>query len=303
MDIRKLSPSVGGEVVGIDLSKPILAKQFAKVRDAFLDHSMLLFRGQNLTPAQLVAFSESWGPTESYSTTIGEFVMKDQPLIVLSNIVENGKPVGAQDAGRYWHTDGSYVRKPAWFSALYAREVPKGDDGRSLGDTRFSSMAAAYEALPSEDKALIEKMTACHKYVYRYTKRDTQLEGVSQPMVLTHPLTGRRGIYVNAGFTDHAENVTEEESKKLLGRLYEHVEHDDFVYRHRWESGDVVMWDNYATQHRATGDFGPQRRRLMWRATIQGFDLSKPPRRDRQPDRSAIDQRDPSQVKAATAAA
>lgn len=296
MKITKLTPAVGAEVIGIDLSMPVPPEQFAHIRDAFLDHSVLLFRGQELTPAQLVAFSEQWGPPESYNTTVGEFVMKDQPLIVLSNIIENGKPVGGQDAGRFWHTDGSYVRKPAWSSVLYARAIPKGDDGRSLGDTRFSSMTASYEALPSEDKALIDKTTACHKYVYRYTKRDTQLEGVSHPMVLTHPLTGRRGIYVNAGFTDHVENVSEEEGRKLLGRLYEHIEHDDFGYRHRWEVGDVLMWDNYATQHRATGDFGPKRRRLMWRATIQGFDLSEPPRRDRQPDRSEIDQRDPKQV-------
>ncbi|MGE0802466.1 MAG: TauD/TfdA dioxygenase family protein [Lautropia sp.] len=303
MEIRKLSAALGAEVVGADLRRPLAKADFARVREAFLDHSVLVFRGQDLTPAQLVTFSEQWGPSESYRATLGDIVMKDHPVIVLSNIIENGKPLGGQDAGRYWHTDGSYVRKPAWFSALYAREVPRGDDGRPLGDTRFASMAAALEALPREDQERLSRLTALHKYVYRYTRRDTQLEGVSHPMILTHPVTGRRGIYVNAGFTDSVEGLPEEEGRKLLGRIYEHVEHPDFGYRHRWAVGDVVMWDNYITQHRATGDFGPDRRRLMWRTTIQGFDLGQPPRRDRVPEASSIDQRDPRQVAAAAGAA
>lgn len=302
MEILPLSQSVGAQVTGVDLRQPLAPEQFARLRGAFLDHGVLVFRGQDLSPGQLVGFSERWGPSEPYGTTIGEFLMKEQPqIIVLSNIVENGKPLGAQDAGRYWHTDGSYVAKPAWFSVLHAREIPRGDDGRPLGDTRFVSAGAAYDALPAEDRERIAQLTACHKYVYRYTKRDTQLPGVSHPMVLRHPLTGRPVIYVNAGFTDHVERVDEEDGRKLLGRLYEHLEHEDFGYRHRWAVGDVVMWDNYATQHRATGDFGPQRRRLLWRTTIQGFDLTQPPCRDREPDRSSIDQRDPTQVAAAAA--
>jgi len=301
MKISQLSTAVGVEIIGVDLSKPISTAQFMPIREAFLDHSVIVFRGQSLTSNQLVAFSNLWGPSEPYGATVGEFLMPGQPeVLLLSNIVENGKAVGAQDAGRYWHTDGSYVRKPAWGSLLYAREVPKGDDGRTLGDTRFASMAAAFDALPREDRDCISKLTACHKYIYRYTKRDTQLPGVSHPMVLKHPLTGRQGIYVNAGFTDHVENVDEMEGKRLLDRLYEHIENPDFTYRHHWEAGDLIIWDNYATQHRATGDFGTQRRRLMWRTTIQGFDLTKQPDRDRTPDAIYIDQRDPKQVAAAS---
>ena len=303
MKVTRFDAPVGAAITGIDLANPVSPDNFIRIREAFLDASVLVFRRQDLTPKQLVAFSEQFGPSEPYGATIGEFLMRDHPqIIVLSNIVENGRNIGAADAGRYWHTDGSYVNKPAWFSMLYAREIPKSDDGRSLGDTRFSSMAAALEALPREDRALVEKLSACHKYVYRFSKRDDKLPGVTHPMVLTHPVTAQRGVYVNAGFTDHVVNVPEDEGKKLLARLYEHLEHEDFVYRHRWEVGDVVMWDNYITQHRATGDFGPDRRRLMWRTTIQGFDLQRPPRRDRVPEPSAIDQRNALEVTAKVAA-
>lgn len=273
MEIRKLSDSVGAEVIGVDFSKPLSKEAFAPIRQAFIDHGMLLARGQELTPEQMIAVGHHFGPDEPYSSTLGEFLMEGHPeLIVLSNIVEGGKARGVNGGGQYWHTDRSYVRQPAWSSMLYARVVPHDADGNPLGDTEFASTTAAYAALPPDLKVQVDRLWAWHQYVFRFSKPNDSMPGVQHPIALPHPVSGKKCLYVNAGFTDHVVGLSEADSKDFLERLYAFQTEPRFVYRHKWKVGDMLMWDNYSTIHNAIPNYGDTPR-LMWRSTIKGFEL------------------------------
>lgn len=271
MEIRKITASLGAEAIGIDLSTPATPEQTHALRAAILEHGVLLIRNQRLTPARLAALSRGFGPLEPYGSTVGEFLMRDEPdIIVLSNIVENGRPVGIRDAGQYWHTDRSYVPQPCWASLLYSVEIPVGADGVARGDTAFTSAAAAFDALPEARKAWLRTLSAVHRYVYRYTAEPTnRLPDAVHPVVLRHPFTGRESLFVNAGFTPEIVGMSKAESDALLAELWEHVARPEFGFVHKWRIGDVVMWDNFATQHRATGDYELPLRRLMWRTTVR----------------------------------
>ena len=274
MKIRQLTPVLGAEAEGLDLTQPMSAADIATLKRAFTDHGVLIVRGQELTPDQFIRFARCFGPDESYGSTLGEFLMPGHPEIIsLSNIVENGKRLGVQDAGQYWHTDRSYVKQPAWSSMLYSRKIPHDDQGQPLGDTLFSSMIAALAALPADEQERLEKLSVWHEYVFRFTKPNDSLPGVAHPLILRHPVSGARILYVNAGFTSHILDMEAAESTALLKRLYEHAARPEFVYRHQWRVGDVLMWDNYSTIHNAVGDYGPHQHRLMWRTTIKGFPL------------------------------
>ncbi len=270
MKIRKITPALGAEVLDVDLSRAPTEAQANALREAILAHGVLLIRDQRLSPSQLAVLSRAFGPIEPYGSTVGEFLMRDEPdVLVLSNIVENGKPVGIQDAGQYWHTDRSYVAEPAWSSLLYAVEVPVGEDGRVRGDTAFTSTVAAFDALPESRKAYLRTLRAVHRYVYRYTAEPkNRLPDAVHPVVLRHPYNGRESLYVNAGFTPAIEGMPAAESDALLAELFAHVAKPEFGFVHHWRVGDIIMWDNFATQHRATGDYGPPLRRLMWRTTV-----------------------------------
>jgi taurine dioxygenase len=274
MELRPLDAPLGVEVTGIDLTAPIAEADRTAMRDALSRHGVLVVRGQSLDASQFVRFARGFGEIEMYDGHLADFLLEGQrEIIVLSNIERDGKPIGVVDAGTYWHTDRSYVPKPAWSSCLYALEVPHADDGTPLGDTEFASMAAALAALPEAMQARLETLRACHEYVFRFSRRNDSLPGVEHPVVLRHPLTGARCLFVNKGFTHHMVGMSEEEGNALLEALYEHARRPEFVYRHQWRVGDLVMWDNYATQHRATGGYALPRRRHMWRTTIQGFPL------------------------------
>lgn len=274
MKIRQLTKAIGAEVEGLDLRLPIAPPDFAKIRQAFTDHGVLIVRGQDLDADQFIRFARCFGPDESYGSTLSEFLLPGHPEIIsLSNIVENGRRLGVQDAGQYWHTDRSYVQQPAWSSMLYSQKIPHDDKGEPLGDTQFASTVAALAALPPDERARLGKLQAWHEYVFRFTKPNDSMPGVAHPMVLRHPLSGAECLYVNAGFTRRVIGLPPDESKALLERLYAHTARDQFVYRHKWRVGDVLMWDNYSTVHNAVADYGPHQHRLMWRTTIKGFPL------------------------------
>lgn len=278
MKIRRLTEAVGAEAEGLDLSLPIAPELAKEMRQAFIDAGVLIVRGQDLTPDQFVAFARCFGPDESYSGHLSEFLMPGHPeIITLSNMMENGKPLGVQDAGQYWHTDRSYVAQPAWSSMLYSRKVPHDDSGQPLGDTLFASTVAAFVALPKDEQARLEQLSVVHQYVFRFSKPNDSLPSVEHPLVLRHPASGAKCLYVNAGFTHHVSGVTEPESSALLEHLYAHCARDEFVYRHKWRVGDVLMWDNYSTIHNAVGNYGQHQHRYMWRTTIQGFPLPHMP--------------------------
>jgi taurine dioxygenase len=276
MELKLTGAALGAEIVGLDLAVPLPTNEREQLRDALARHGVLFVRGQHLAPSQFVQFARNFGEIERYDSTLSQYLLPGQPeIIVLSNIEKDGKPIGVVDAGTYWHTDRSYVAKPAWSSCLYAVEVPHAEDGTPLGDTEFSSTTAAYEALPASDCEALERLSAWHEYVFRFSERNESMPGVSHPVVLAHPLTGARCLYVNQGFTHHILDLPEDESTRLIERLFEHVRQPQFVYRHRWKVGDLLLWDNYSTQHRATGGYKLPQRRHMWRTTIQGFALQR----------------------------
>lgn len=274
MELIQLVAPLGVEVRGVDASRPLSEPDRLALRDALARNGVLLVRGQALNPDQFVAFARAFGDIEMYSSTLSQYLMPRRPeIIVLSNIVENGKPIGVADGGSYWHTDRSYVAKPAWASCLYSLEIPHADDGTPLGDTAFASMTAAYEALPQDKKALFGTLRAWHEYVFRFSEKNDSMPGVSHPLILKHPLTGAPCLYVNKGFTHRILGLPEDEAKALIEWLFEYTVRPQFVYRHQWRVGDFLVWDNYSTQHWATGGYKLPQRRHMWRTTIQGFEL------------------------------
>lgn len=286
MKIRPLNPLFGSEVLDVDLATDLDNASLGAIEKAFNETSVVLFRGQRVSDAQHVRFSRRLGELEIH--VLKEYVKPDHPeLYVLSNIVENGKPVGIKDAGNYWHTDLSYLKAPSRGSIMYALEVPHAADGTPLGDTQFASTAAAYDALPDAMKKKLAGVKAIHRFWDRYLRerkaagsdvvvseeRRAKTPDVLQPIVRTHPYTGRKCLYVNEGFTIGISGMAEDEGRALLKELFAHCVRPEFVYRHSWKVGDVVMWDNCATLHRATVDYALPQRRLMQRTTLKGTEV------------------------------
>lgn len=291
--VTRLGERLGAEISGVDLSRPLDDDTFAQISKAFFEHEVVVFRNQKLTPEQQIAFTRRFGPLEQHVRK--ESRLPDYPeILVVSNVLkEDGTPIGTQDAGRFWHSDLSYKREPSLLSALYALEVPvKGST--VLGDTEFASTTAAYDALPEDMKRRLQKLKNVHSYVYyRRKNREAQLRekvrnaaevteyelseeqlksvpDVEAPVVRTHPVTGRRGLFVNEAHTSHIAGLPPAESEALLAQLYQHITRPEFRYRHRWQEGDLLMWDNVAVQHKATFDYALPLRRLMYRTTVRG---------------------------------
>lgn len=276
-EIRPLDGGLGAELVGLDLSRPLNPQDFARVHGAHLEHKLLVFRDQRITPAQQVAFSRRFGELQIH--VLKQFQLGGHPeVFVISNIVENGQPVGLGDAGKFWHSDLSYKEVPSLGSMLYAQELP--EEG---GDTLFADQQRAYETLPEALRRAIEGKLAVHSYTARYddevfegirrpqltAEQLAEVRTVEHPVVRTHPETGRKGLFVNENFTTHIVGVPEEESRQILAELFAHSAHPEFVYRHQWQPNDLLFWDNRSLIHLATGCPNHLRRR-MHRTTIQG---------------------------------
>jgi len=275
MDVRPLSQHVGAEIKGVDLSKPLSDELFRKIDDAYNHHSVLVFRDQTLTPEQQIAFARRFGELEISPRT--QFALPGyQEILVLSNIVVDGKPIGNADAGRTWHTDMSYTKTPPRGSLLYAREIPV-ENGRVLGDTIFASAAAAYDALPAELKQKVAGLRAIHRAGAKQYAPGSKLAelvkdmpDVEHPVIRTHPVTGRKAIYVREGECVGIRGMPDEESLPIIRELGAAVTRPEFSYRHSWRVGDLLMWDNSMTQHLAIGDYELPLRRLMHRVTVNG---------------------------------
>jgi len=279
--VRRFDAPMGSEIIGLDLSRPLDDKAFAAVRQAFLDsEGVTVFRNQrNLTPEQHIEFSKRFGPLILH--VLRQFTLQDHPEILLvSNVIENGQPIGLGDAGRYWHSDLSYVEEPSLGSLLHAKEIPP--EG---GDTLFANMYRAYETLPAEIKKRIEGKRAIHSYQHSYEKlhqggankfrpaltekQKAEVKEVIHPVVRTHPETGRKALFVNEGFTSRILDIPEQESREILALCFENSTRDDVIYRHVWKPHDMVFWDNRCAIHLATG-CPPHLRRHMHRTTIRG---------------------------------
>jgi len=286
-EVRFPDAPLGAEIVGIDLAREVDDATLARIEALLDEREVIWFRGQTITPGEHVRFSRRLGDVEGIVNR--QYSLAAQPEVyVVSNIVENGQNIGNADAGLVWHTDSSYKQVPSRASLLYAIEVPRDDAGRLLGDTCFASMGAAYDALPAATRARIDGLSAVHNYTQQYERRlarvraqggqrddlpasaRAQVPDVIHPVVMRHPRTGRKGIYVNSAFTTEIVGMEREAGTKLIAELIEHATQSRFVYRHGWQPGDLLVWDNYATQHRAIQDYAAPQRRLMYRTTVKG---------------------------------
>lgn len=293
MKVVKTGANLGAEITGIDLSKPLDDALFKQVHDAFFDNQVVVFRDQHLEPEQQIAFTRRFGELEQHVRK--ESRLAGQPeIFIISNLIdENGKAVGAMDAGRFWHSDLSYKQQPSMLSALYSIEVPE-KGGKIYGDTQYASTVAAYEHLPDDMKKRIEGLSAVHSYAfYRKKNRAAQQEEARQggrviheaelsddvlktvpdmafPIVRTHPVTGKRTLFVNEAHTSHIVGMDQAESDLILNQLYRHIVKPEFRHTHAWKKGDLLMWDNTSAQHKATFDYDLPLRRLMYRTTVRG---------------------------------
>lgn len=277
LTIRPLPGSFAAEVLGLDLSRPLADDDFRRIHRAHLDHHVLVFRDQHITPEQQITFSRRFGPLQIH--VLHQFQLPGHPeILIVSNVVENGRPVGLGDAGHYWHSDLSYVEKPSLGSMLLAQELPA--EG---GDTLFADQHAAWAALPAALKQRVRNLSAEHSYLAKYEAlrarspwrpklSDEQIAQVRpsvHPVVRQHPETGRLGLFVSEHFTTRIVGLPEDESRALLAELFEHSTRPEFQYRHVWRDGDMVFWDNRSVVHLATGCPSHLRRHLH-RTTIEG---------------------------------
>ncbi len=269
LQTRPLSPALGAEIIGVDLRREMDDGLAASLLEIWHQNLVILLRDQRLMEEDQVRFAGHFGPPAVIHTK--QFVQKHPAVMLISNIREDGKPIGAlPDGEMHFHSDQCYQERPAMASMLYAIEVPsKG------GNTLFANAYAAYETLPAEIQRRIEGRRALNAYDYdtAATKRGTKVaDGVPtyvHPVIRTHPATGRKALYVNRLMTVRIVGMSEEESGELLDFLFDHQEQRQFVYEHVWRVGDILMWDNRCTLHART-DFSADERRLMRRVTILG---------------------------------
>ena len=282
MEIRKSGAALGAEIRGVDLSQPLDDDTFRKIVDAFHEHEVVYFRDQKLRPEQHIAFSRRFGELEHHVRA--DRCRPGYPeLFVVSNVIENGRPIGSQDAGLFWHSDLCYMAEPSRGSIFYAREVPVGDDGEPLGDTLFASATAAYDALDDATKQRIAGLQAINSYekgYYRDRKSGARPQlteeqkrrtpDMPHPIARTHPYTEKKCLFVNEGYTSRIVGMDGPEGDALLNHLLEHATQARFIYRHKWRVGDLLIWDNCSTQHLAIPNYQLPKRRLMERATVKG---------------------------------
>ena len=277
IEVSPLSPALGGIISGVDIAVGISDEQFAEIRQAFIDYSVIFLRDQQITPDQHIEFARRWG-----KINVNRFfqAVDSHPIIAeVRKEAEQKANIGAE-----WHTDHSYDEIPAMGSILYAREVPTVG-----GDTLFASMYAAYDALSDGLKQMLSSMNAEHssRHVFgeiaysdrdlddlgsRLGNTDAATQDSIHPVIIKHPLSGRPALYVNRDFTVKFENWTQEESQPLLDYLYGHARQNEFTCRFHWQKGSMAIWDNRATHHCALNDYHGERR-LMHRITIDGVGL------------------------------
>lgn len=272
MDIKPLTGGLGAEILGADVTRA--ADQDA-IAAAFAEHSVIVIRDQNVTPEDHLTFAQRFGPIN-----VNRFFKPVDGHPEIATVLKEKDQTAA--VGEGWHTDHSYDDIPAMGSILRALELPPYG-----GDTLFVSMGAAYEALSPTMRGFLDGLWAVHssRHVFGASIRDSEaartgrlsnaeaaIQDARHPVVITHPLSGRRGLYVNPVFTTHIEGLTPDESEALLKMLYTHCQQPEFQCRVRWQVGDITMWDNRATWHKAVNDYHGHRR-LMHRITVEGVPL------------------------------
>ena len=272
---------MGARIDGLDLSRELAEADLGAVLDALAQYAVIRFPGQRLTARALAAFSARFGELEINVANAYQEPGLPQ-VMILSNIVENGRPIGLADAGQSWHTDMSYSRTIAFANVLYGIQIPS-RNGQPLGATEFCDMRAAYDDLPDALKQRLEGMTAEHDFnkFWEMMRRDkgssrppltpAQRQAkppVSHPIFLTHPLSGRWLLYANPGYTVRIDDMSQPESDETLAFLFAHQTQDKYRHVHRWRAGEVLMWDDFSTIHQAAADYGPDEHRLVKRCQV-----------------------------------
>jgi taurine dioxygenase len=273
---------LGARIEGLDLAKPLEEREVENIIQALGRYGVVSFARQRLTAREHRDFAARFGELE-INVASGAYQEPGIPeVMILSNIVKDGRPIGLADAGQDWHTDMSYSRTIAFANVLYALQVPR-RNGKVLGATEFSSMHAAYEGLPENLKQKLEGMTVLHDFNKFWdkmrnekgSKRPPLTEAqkkakppVSHPIFLQHPITGRKVLYANPGYSMRINELPESESEEMLSFLFEHQLKPEYRYRHEWAEGDLLMWENFGTIHNAIADYGPDEHRLVKRCQV-----------------------------------
>lgn len=265
IEVKKVTPHSGAEVLGIDLSVPLDSGTAKQIEEALAEHCVLFFRDQRITPEQQKALGRHFGPLHIHPAY--PMLLEGHPEIMIIYADEKSRRVAGED----WHSDVSCDTEPPLGTILYMLEVPPVG-----GDTLFASMYAAYEGLSEPMKRLLEGMTAIHdgEHVYRGRYEGVKEEArvyprAEHPVIRTHPVSGRKGLFVNRSFTTRIVQLRKPESDAILEMLYRHIETPEFHCRFQWQPGSIAFWDNRCAQHHAMWDYYPNRRRGL-RVTIKG---------------------------------
>ena len=275
MEIRPISGALGAEILGVDFAAGVDDETFDRIRTTFLAHGVIVIRDQDLTPEQHVAAARRFG-----RINVNRFFTAVDGHPEVAEVRK--EPHQKRNIGNKWHTDHSYDDAPALGSMIYALEVPPVG-----GDTLFANMSLAWETLSDGMKDMLSKLRAVHssRHVFgpgykanpdvadRFRNPERAVQDAVHPVVIRHPDTGRRVLYVNPTFTVRFDGWTEEESRPLLDYLYAHASRPEFSCRVQWREGSLGLWDNRATWHLALNDY-PGHRRLMHRVTIEGRQLT-----------------------------
>jgi taurine dioxygenase len=275
LTVHPLSSAIGAEIRGVDIANEIQEAAMQQIIATWHEHLVLLFRDQTITAEQQVGFAHRFGPVEPRhrpkDQRADDGIAGHPDAMLISNIRENGKPIGSLPDGEMeFHCDTCYREIPSRGAFLYAMEVPQ-----QGGDTMFLNLYRAYETLPDDLKRRIAGRKALNVYSYGAMSRDgnapdlTNAPHFAHPVVRTHPETGRKALYVNRLMTWRIEGMEADESRALLDALFDHIEQPQFIYTHHWRPGDLLLWDNRCTLHART-DFSADERRLLRRVVLSG---------------------------------
>ena len=282
MKVIPSGESLGARIEGLDLARALARAELDGVLQTLGKYGVVRFPRQELTGGQLRDFSAQLGDLEVHVAS----QLYQEPgipeVMILSNIVENGKPIGLADAGQGWHTDMSYSRMIAFANVLYGIRIPK-RNGSTLGATQFANTQAAYADLPADVKRTLEGKTVLHDFEkfwemmrrekgsQRPALTDAQRKSkppVAHPVFLRHPLTGNKVLYANPGYAVRINELAPKESDEILEFLFRHQLQPKYIYTSRWEEGDVLVWEDIGTIHNAVADYGPEEHRLVKRCQV-----------------------------------
>ena len=279
ISVTKLHPFIGAEIGGVDLSHPLDEETVRQIKDAWHKHTVLVIRDQKLSENDQSRFASYFGPIAKRVKPPPSSARVDAPdwdkmMLITDNVDADGQPIGALGHGEMWfHTDKCYHRRPHRASFLYGIEIPS--EG---GHTKFSSSYAAYERLPADLKRQLDDMMVMQGHQYSVGRRidlSLKLEDIhhcSQPIIVTNPGSGRKGLYVASQNTMWIEGMDRDKSDALLEKLFDYAEDPSIIYEHVWRVGDLVMWDNLACLHART-DWPSEQRRTLRRCTVEGEPL------------------------------